>query len=60
VQTPTGDKSEASSPEHHSEKYKQEAGRIARESMADGTAALVKVGELSGTGDRCTPVADKN
>jgi hypothetical protein len=60
VQTPTGDKSEAANPEHHSEKYKQEAGRIARESMADGTAALVKVGELSGTGDRCTPVPGKN
>ena len=59
VQTPTGDKSEAASREHHSEKYKQEAGRIARESMADGTAALIKVGELSGTGDRCTPVPDK-
>ena len=56
VQTPTGDKSEAASPEHHSEKYKQEAGRIARESMADGTAALVKVGELGGTGDRCAPL----
>lgn len=59
VQTPTGDKSEAAKPEHHSEKYKQEAGRIARESMSDGTAALVKVGELSGTGDRCTPVPEK-
>ena len=55
VQTPTGETSQAASPEHHSEKYKQEAGRIARESMADGTAAMVKVGEISGTGDRCLP-----
>jgi hypothetical protein len=55
VQTPTGETSQAASREHHSEKYKKEAGRIARESMADGTAALVKVREISGTGDRCTP-----
>ena len=55
VQTPTGDRSQAASSEHHSEKFKQEAGRIARESMADGTAALVKVQEVRGTGDRCMP-----
>ena len=55
VQTPTGEASQASSREHHSDKYKQEAGRIARESMADGTAALVKVREISAVGDRCVP-----
>jgi hypothetical protein len=53
VQTPTGETSQAASSEHHSEKYKQEAGRIGRESMADGTAAQLKVQEISGTGDRC-------
>ena len=55
VQTPSGETSQAASDQHHSEKYKQEAGRIARESMADGTAARVKVREISGTGDRCDP-----
>jgi hypothetical protein len=55
VQTPTGETSQAASSEHHSEKYKQEAGRIGRESMADGTAAQVKVEQISGTGDRCVP-----
>lgn len=59
VLTPTGDTSQAASPDHHSEKYKQETGRIARESMADGTAALVKVREISGTGDRCAPSPEK-
>lgn len=53
VQTPAGESSQAASPDHHSDKYRQEAGRIARESMADGTAARVKVSEISGTGDRC-------
>ena len=55
VQTPSGETSQAASPKHHSEKYKKEAGRIGRESMADGTAALVKVREVAGTGDRCIP-----
>jgi hypothetical protein len=55
VQTPAGETSQAASSEHHSEKYKQEAGRIARESMADGTAAQVKVQQITGTGDRCVP-----
>ena len=55
VQTPSGETSQAASPEHHSEKYKQEAGRIARESMADGTAARMKVSEISAAGDRCEP-----
>ena len=54
VETPSGDTSQAASPEHHSDKVKKEAGRIARESMADGTAAQVRVQEISGTGDRCT------
>jgi hypothetical protein len=59
VQTPTGETSQAASSEHHSEKYKQEAGRIGRESMADGTAAQVKVQEMSGTGDRCVAASPK-
>ena len=55
VPTPTGDKSQAASPEHHSDKQKQEMGRIARESMADGTAAKVRVQDVTPTGDRCVP-----
>lgn len=51
--SPTGDTSQAASGEHHSEKQKQEMGRIARESMANGTAAEVRAQEVTGTGDRC-------
>jgi hypothetical protein len=59
VQTPTGDRSQAAAPGHHSEKQKGEMGRIARESMADGTAALVRVQEVSGTGERCAPAPQR-
>ena len=53
VVTPTGDTSQAASKEHHSDKVKTEAGRIARESMADGTAASVRVQQVQGTGESC-------
>jgi hypothetical protein len=58
VETPTGDTSQAASAEHHSDKQKKEMGRIARESMANGTAASVRVAEINGTGDRCVPAAE--
>jgi hypothetical protein len=58
VQTPTGDTSQAASAEHHSDKQKKEMGRIARESMANGTAASVRVEEINGTGDRCIPATE--
>lgn len=51
--TPAGDTSKAASPEHHSEKVKDEAGRIARESIANGTAAEVRVQQVRGTGEKC-------
>lgn len=51
--SPTGDTSQAATSEHHSDKQKKEMGRIARESMANGTAAEVRAQEVSGTGDRC-------
>ena len=53
--TPTvsGDRSQAASQEHHSDKVKAEAGRIGRESMANGTAAEVRVQQIKGTGERC-------
>jgi hypothetical protein len=53
IQTPSGDTSQAASSKHHSEKVKAEAGRIGRESMADGTAAEVTVQKLQTSGDKC-------
>jgi len=53
TKTPSGDASQASSPEHHSDKVKNEAGRIARESMANGTAAEVQVQKVVASGDKC-------
>jgi hypothetical protein len=53
VQTPSGDASQAASSKHHSEKVKTEAGRIGRESMADGTAAEVMVQKVQASGDKC-------
>jgi hypothetical protein len=52
-QTPAGATTRAAGDEHYSERMKDEAGRIARESMADGTAALVHVTSVEGTGERC-------
>jgi hypothetical protein len=54
VQTPSGDRSQASATgEHHSEKQKLEMGRIARESLADGTAAQIRVQQIEGAGGKC-------
>jgi hypothetical protein len=53
VQDPSGQPSQAASTEHHSEKVQAEAGRIARESMADGTAAEVLVHKVAARGDKC-------
>ncbi len=53
MQTPSGDTSQAASSKHHSEKVKAEAGRIARESMANGTAAEVMVQKVQTSGDKC-------
>jgi hypothetical protein len=53
VKTPSGDASQAPSSKHHSEKVKEEAGRIARESMANGTAAEVQVQKVVARGDKC-------
>jgi hypothetical protein len=50
---PSGDRSEAASTDHYSTKVKKEAGRIARESIANGTAAEVKVTSIQATGERC-------
>ena len=53
MQTPSGDISQAASSKHHSEKVRAEAGRIARESMANGTAAEVLVQKVQRSGDKC-------
>lgn len=54
VTTPSGDKSQAAATgEHHSDKQKMEAGRIARESLATGTAAEIRVQKIQSTGDKC-------
>ena len=51
--TPSGDTSQAASTKHHSDKVKSEAGRIARESIADGTAAQVRVKKVDASGEKC-------
>jgi hypothetical protein len=40
---------------HHSEKVAQEAGPIGQQSMATGTAPLVMVQRIEGTGEPCNP-----
>ena len=57
VQTPSGDRSQAAGPGDHSDKVKDEAGRIARESMADGTAAEVEVTAMEASGEPCKAAA---
>lgn len=52
-EVPSGDKSQAASDEHYAEKQKLEMGRIARQSLADGTAAEIRVEQVRPTGDRC-------
>ena len=51
--TPSGDESQAASSKRYSEKVQGEAGRIARESMANGTAAEVAVQKVQASGDKC-------
>ena len=41
----------------HAEDVKDEAGRIARESMANGTAARVHVTAMESTGEKCNTEA---
>lgn len=55
--TPSGDRSQAASSADTEEKQAKEMGRIARESMANGTAAEIKVQQVHPTGDRCQPAA---
>ena len=50
IQTPSGDTSQAASS---AERQKRDMGPIARESMADGTAAEVRAHEVTATGKDC-------
>jgi hypothetical protein len=49
-ETPSGDRSQADSDEHYALKQKKEAGRIARESLANGSSAKVRVIAVERTG----------
>jgi hypothetical protein len=49
-ETPSGDASQADSDAHYSEKQQLEAGRIARESLANGAAAMLRVLNVERTG----------
>ncbi|CAN5432409.1 MAG: hypothetical protein H0T05_04915 [Acidobacteria bacterium] len=52
---PRPDESRAGADLHHSEKVAQEAGPIGQQSMATGTAPLVMVQRIEGTGEPCSP-----
>lgn len=52
-ETPSGDKSQAASDEHYAEKQQREAGRIARQSLANGRAAEIQVTQLADIGEPC-------
>jgi hypothetical protein len=49
----SGDVSQASTNDRHWAKVRKEAGPIARESIADGTAPEIKVAEIKDLGDGC-------
>jgi hypothetical protein len=51
--SPSGDRSQAASAEHHSEKQRKEAGPIARNTSSNGMAAEVRVQTVQETGERC-------
>jgi hypothetical protein len=55
-QTPSGERSQAGAAgEHHSDKQKLEMGRIARESMANGTTAEIRVQQVQAASGACDP-----
>lgn len=59
-QAPSGDKSMAAATDRsHSEKERAEAGPIARESMANGTAPIIRVENISPTGRNCSEAPTK-
>ena len=52
-ETPSGDTSQAAGDGHYSTRQQLEAGRIARESMANGHAAEIRVEEITPIGEPC-------
>ena len=52
-ETPSGDTSQAASDEHYAEKQKKEAGRIARQSLANGRSAKLRVLEVTDMAEPC-------
>lgn len=57
VSTPSGDKSQAATDQHHANKVAQEAGPIARDFMPPGPAPQVRVHEIKETGETCSAAA---
>jgi hypothetical protein len=53
VSTPSGDKSQAATDQHHANKVAQEAGPAARDFMPPGPAPQLRVHEISETGGTC-------
>jgi hypothetical protein len=52
---PRTDASQAATPQHHSEKAREEMGPIGNRAMNNGTVPEVTVQRISGTGQKCTP-----
>ena len=51
----SGDRSQAATSEHQSRKAAKEAGRIARNTGANGTDPLLRVQSASSMGSKCRP-----
>jgi hypothetical protein len=52
---PRPNESRAGADAHHSEKVAQEVGPMGQQSMATGTAPLIMVQRIEGTGEQCNP-----
>jgi hypothetical protein len=50
---PRTDQSQAATPQHHSEKVREEAGPIGTQSMNNGTFPELRVTKVAGTGQKC-------
>ena len=52
--TPSGDRSQAATDQHHADKKADEAGPIARDFLPPGSAPELRVREIRETGERCS------
>lgn len=57
---PSGDRSQAAADQHHSKRVAEEAGPIARESMANGSAPQMQVASVTATGEPCAAQQHRN